>query len=383
MPELTYKDKIFKHKLTVVYRIVMAFVLLAAVAVMIKIQFENKVYTETEVLDSLEKVGAEGAVYTDYNGNLLVYSNDGISAYDAKGGQIWNRTYEMQSPIIKTNGAYVVTGDYKGNKIYIMDAAGATGEVETNMPIIDLGISRKGVVAATLQDDDIIWIKLYSSAGAEISSIKTTMKRSGYPIAATISADNVKLGVSYLKAQSGEIGTSVAFYNFGDVGQNETDHLVSGKDFADTVIPFLAYANDDDAVAVGEKQLLFFKGKEKPSLKETVELEQEVESVYYSDSYVGLVFHNTQSKEPYRLDVYNLSGGKLFSKVFDLDYQNILIHKDYFIVYGESRVLIMNKKGMIKYEGDLGGNLVTVIPTESMTKFLVVRGDKIEMVKLH
>lgn len=383
MPELTYKDKIFKHKLTVVYRVVMVLALLAAVAIMVKIQFENKVYTETEVLDSLEKAGGEGAVYTNYHGNLLVYSNDGISAYDVKGRQIWNRTYEMQNPIVKVNGTYVATGDYKGNKIYIMDAAGAVGEVETNMPIIDLGISQKGVVAATLQDDDVIWVKLYSPAGAEISGIKTTMKKSGYPIAATISADNVKLGVSYLKAQSGEINTSVAFYNFGDVGQNETDHLVSGKDFADTMIPFLAYVNDNDAVAVGEKQLLFFKGKEKPSLKETVDLEQEVQGVYYSDSYVGLVFHNTESKEPYRLDVYNLSGVKLFSNVFDLDYQNILIHKDYFIVYSESDVLIMNKKGMVKYEGDLGGNLVTIIPTESMTKFLVVRGNKIEMVKLH
>lgn len=383
MPELTYKDKIFKHKLTVVYRVIMIVALLAAVIIMIKIQFDNKVYTEVEVLDSFDKVGAEGAAYMNYHGNLLVYSNDGISAYDAKGRQIWNKTYEMQSPIVKVNGAYVVTGDYKGNKIYIMDAAGATGEVEANMPIIDLAISQKGVVAATLQDDDIIWVRLYSPNGTEISGIKTTMKKSGYPIAAAISADNIKLGVSYLKTQSGEINTSVAFYNFGDVGQNETDHLVSGKDFADTIIPFLAYVNDNDAVALGEKQMLFFKGKEKPSLKETVDFEEEVQSVYYNDSYVGLVFHNTEGREPYRLDVYNLSGAKLFSNVFDFDYQNILIHKDCFIIYNESNVLILNRKGMIKYEGDLGGSIVSVIPTESLTKFLVVRGNKIEMVKIH
>jgi hypothetical protein len=383
MPQLTYKDKIFKHKLTVLYRIVLGILLLVAVIIIIKIQFDSKVYTEVEALDELDKMGAENAIYREYQGNILVYSNDGISTYDAKGKQIWNKTYEMQSPIVKTNGSYVACGDYKGNKIYIMDAAGATGEVETNMPIMDLDVSAKGIVAATLQDDETIWIKLYSQTGEEISNVKTTMKKSGYPIATAVSADNVKLGVSYLKAQSGSINTSVAFYNFGDVGQNNTDHLVSGKDYSDTMIPFLAYVDDNEAVALSENQLLIFKGKEKPTLDVEVDLEEEVQSIYYSDRYIALIFNNTQSNESYRLDLYNMSGDKLFSYIFDIDYQDIMIRKDQILIYSESEAIILNKKGLVKYEGDMGGDIVSVIPTESATTFIIVRGNQIETVKLH
>lgn len=383
MPELTYKDKIFKHRLTVFYRALMIVVLVIAVIMIIKIQFDNKVYTESEVVDKFEKMGAEGANYLAYQGNILVYSNDGISAYDAKGKQIWNKTYEMQSPIVKMNGPYVASGDYKGNKIYIMNKSGATGEVETNMPIMDLSISQKGVVAATLQDEDVIWVKLFSAEGTELSSIKTTMKKSGYPIATAVSADNVKLGVSYLKAQSGEINTSIAFYNFGDVGQNETDHLVSGKDLNDTMVPFLTYVSENDAIALSDKQLMLFRGKEKPTVEEEVTLEEEVQGVYYNDNYVALVFHNTESKEPYRLDLYNMSGDKLFSYVFDVEYQDILVHKEQVIIYSDSDVLILNKKGLVKYEGNMGGDIVSLIPTENATRFIVVRGNKIETVKLH
>lgn len=383
MPELTYRDKIFKHRLKVVYRGALVLAVVVAVIAMIKIQIENRVYTEAEVLSKIDKVGAEGAIYQDYDGKLLVYSDDGISAYDTKGNQIWNKTYEMQSPIINTNAGYVVAGDYKGSKIYIMNEAGPVSEVETNMPIMNLTISAKGVVAATLQDDSTTWITLYSSDGKSLANVKTSMKLSGYPIAASISADNIKLGVSYLKAQSGEINASVAFYNFGDVGQNETDNLVSGFDYEDTVIPFLSYVNENTAIALSEDKLLIYKGKEKPSLDNSVDLKEEVKSVFYDDTYVALIFNNTETEDAYRLDLYNLDGELQFSYVFDVEYQNILVNHDNVIIYNDAKVLILSAKGNLKYDGDMGGDLVSVVPTDSRTKFMVVRGDKIEMVKLH
>ena len=48
------------------------------------------------------------------------------------------------------------------------------------------------------------------------------------------------MAVSYLKAEGNGIKTSIAFYNFGDVGQNVVDKVVSGYDYDDMIIPFLA-----------------------------------------------------------------------------------------------------------------------------------------------
>ena len=381
--ELTMKDKLYRHGLAKTVTILMSIAVLIAAVVMVRIYLEGKIYSRFEVVDTFNKVGAETASFRDYQGNLLVYSNDGISAYNSKGKQLWNKTYEMQSPIVKVKGNYVACADYKGGKIYVMDANGPSCEIETNMPVVDLNVSAKGVVAATLQEDKIIWIKLYSSEGVEISEIKTTMEKSGYPVATAISADNVKLGVSYLKTQGSGISTSVAFYNFGDVGQNETDHLVSGKDFDGSMIPFLEYAGNDNAVAISEDRLMIYKGKEKPALEEEVELKEEVKSVFYNENYVALLFNNTESEQAYRMDLYDMSGKKQFSYVFDMEYHDVLLRNDYVIVYNEEEVIVLDKKGKEKYRGDMGGNIVSIVPAETKWKFMIVRSDDIEVIKLY
>ena len=40
-----YKDKIFHHKLTIVYRVLLVIVLVAAIAAAVKIYLANQVYT--------------------------------------------------------------------------------------------------------------------------------------------------------------------------------------------------------------------------------------------------------------------------------------------------------------------------------------------------
>ena len=120
MPELTYKDKLFHHKLAVIYRRAIIVAIVIAIALICKISYDNRVYTETKVVEKIKKMGTENATYEAYEGNILIHSTDGISVYDAKGKQIWNKTYEMQNPIVRKNKEYVAVGDYKGNKIYIM-----------------------------------------------------------------------------------------------------------------------------------------------------------------------------------------------------------------------------------------------------------------------
>lgn len=383
MPKLDYKDKITRHRMTRVARYCMAVVIVLAVILLIKIQFDNKIYTEAEVVNTVDKMGTEDSVFLCYQNKILTYSNDGVSTYDAKGNQIWNKTYEMQNPIVKINGEYVAASDYKGSMIYIMNGSGPISEIDTNMPIMNLALSNHGVIAATLQDDDVTWVNLYASDGTQISTVKTSMQKSGYPLATTISADNVKLGISYLKAQSGGVNTSVAFYNFGDVGQNNTDHLVSGKDYTDTIIPLLTYVDDENAIAASQTSLMIFKGKEKPALDKTIDFEQEIQGIFYNNKYIGVVFHNTESNDPYRLEVYGMDGNKKYSSIIGFEYENIIFQGDNCIIYADSNVLILRGNGRVKFNGDLGGSISALLTTDSKTKFIVVRGDKIETVKLH
>ena len=381
--KISFKEKIFRHHITKIYRIALVVILVITVIAAIQISIKNKVYSTYESAKELEPIGASDSVFEPYNnGNLLCYSKDGISAYNQKGSQLWNQTYEMQSPIVDQNGEYVVAGDYKGNIIYIMNGTGNTATITCNKIILDLKVSAGGIVMATLDDDHVTWIELYNGDGSLMVSVKTSMEQTGFPFVATMSSDNRKMAVSYLKTKGNGVGTSIAFYNFGDVGQNVSDKIVSGFDYSGQVIPFLHYINENEAVAVGENKLLVFYGKQIPELRQEIEIESDVLGVYYSDKYVGLVYKNADGEEKYRLNLYDTNASLVLSQPFNMEYNDIIISDTGILIYNEGEVLIVNPSGLVKYNGDMGGKIKAIIPIGSDHKYLVIRDSSVEIIKL-
>lgn len=380
--EITYKEKILKHRLQLIYRGTLIIILIVAVVAAIKVHLDSRTFSEYEVTSTSTREGTESSIYQNYCGNLLVYSRDGMTAFDKKGTKLWNQPYEMQNPIVRISGEYVAVGDYRGSIIYIMDLSGLVGEVNTDMVLQDFTLSEKGVVTAILDNSDTTLIRLISSEGTTIADLRTSMEDNGYPMSVSLSQDNLKLGVSYLRAKSAQVNSSIAFYNFGDVGQNQSEHLVSGYNVEEEVIPFLEFVNSTTAIAVGDEKLLVFKGKQIPELSSEVPIEEEIQSIYYNESYIALTFHNTSSDEKYRVEVYNLNGKKECSFITDIEYKEIIVHDSDLIVYNESAVEMYNINGDLKYQGSFGENVSVIIPTESRTKFLVVKEDVIEHIRL-
>lgn len=379
--QANYKDKIFRYKLRNIYRIMLFVIAVLAICILIKLQIENKVYTETVVTEESERVGTQASQYQYYDGKLLVYSKDGISAYTQKGEQIFNQTYEMQSPLVSIKGSYVAVGDYKGTHIYVLDSTGLKGEINTNMMIQSLSISKGGVVTTVLDDGDVTWIHIYSQTGDLITKIRATMKQTGYPLAYELSPDNIKLAVAYV-SQGGALDTKMAFYNFGDVGQNTGERLVSAENISGEIIPFVAYPTEETAIALSSKKLYFFKGKQIPKSTAVKELPQEVNSVYYGENQVVLIYSNTESGDKYRLVAYDFTGKERMNRTFDMEYSNILVENERIIIYNESEVLILNKRGEEKFSGSVGENVVALIPGNKQNKLMVVTSDKIRQIEL-
>ena len=288
----------------------------------------------------------------------------------------------MQEPIVVSRGGYVAVADYKGSVLYLIGSSGNATTVETNLPILDLDVSSSGIAVAALQDDATIYLRMFSATGDVISEIKTSMQKSGYPLAFSISPDNIKVGVSYLKAEGGKINTSLAFYNFGDVGQNETDNLVSGYDYAGELFPLLFYPNEDNALAVGDKRVLILKGKQKPTLQTEIELDDEVQSVFYNGTNFALVFRNTEQDGGYSIRVYDMNGRKKMTETIDFEYTDLIVENDRILVYNQNQLVIYGLNGVKKYEGELGGTIRAIVPTSSDTKLLVVLEDSIQLIKL-
>jgi hypothetical protein len=276
----------------------------------------------------------------------------------------------------------VAIGDYNGRTIYVMDTSGPVGSISTTKPIRNLSVSSNGVVAVVLDDTDVTWIYLYDNQGNELVHFRTTMKESGYPVSVSISPNGELVCVAYLFVDSGQMKTSVAFYNFGEVGQNNTDNYVSGYDYLDTVVPFTRFLDNKSVFAVSDDRIMFYSGSQKPvSVAENL-ISDDVQSIYYGDEYIGLVFNNTEGNSRYLLNVYHKSGSLAQQIEFDTDYTDILFYKEQIIIYNETECCIYNTNGVQKYEGKFSKSARVLIPLDRSYSYMVVTPDSVDTIEL-
>lgn len=384
-PKIDYKEKIRSHKLTIFYRAILGIVLIVAIIVFLYVQWRDKVFTESLVTGTAPITIVQGAAVKNLGGNILLYSKDGASCVDSKGNAVWNRTYEMQNPMLSISGQTAAIGDYNGRSIYVMDKSGERGTINTNLPIRDFCVSDNGVVAAVLDDSNLVRINLYNgneNTEETIASGTARMDKSGYPMSISLTPNGKIMAVSYFYVDSGNMKSSVAFYNFGEVGKNETDNYVSGYDYLNTVIPYVRFMDNDSAFAVSDDRIVFFSGAERPTNIASNLLEEEIQSIYYSENYVGLVFNNRSGESVYRLDVYNSAGAKIGSQFFDIDYTDIVFSKDQIIIYSDMECQISNIKGVDKFIGNFDKNTSLLIPTGSVYKYVAVTADSVDTLEL-
>lgn len=378
IPRVSYREKIKSHKFTIFYRIILVVILIAAITAAALIQWQNKVYTENVELSSVGINITQDVKLMPFSGHLLSYSKDGANCMDTKGNAVWNQTFEMQNPMVDICQNVVAIGDYNGRTIYVMDTTGALGNITTNRPVRDFCVASNGVVAAVLDDTDVTLICLYDAKGNELVRFRTTMKESGYPVNVSISPSGELVCVSYMFVDSGQMKSSVAFYNFGAVGQNNTDNYVSGYDYLNAIVPLTHFLDNRSIFAVSDDRIMFYSGAQKPvSVAETL-VSEEIRGVYYGDEYIGLVFNSTQGSSRYRLDVYQKSGAFQQSIEFDLEYTNILFHEDQIIIHNESQCSIYNSKGVQKYDGKFSKTVLVLIPLSGNYRYMVVTPDSIE-----
>lgn len=381
------KDKDFKklllqHRLQIFYRSVLTVVLLAVIGIVVYIQMENHVYTYYEELSEVSRESIEGTTTIRFANHILNYSTDGARCIDPKGNVIWNATYEMQTPMVDICKDMVAFADYNGHTIYVMNTEGTVGEIDTGMPIRKIKVSAEGVVVAILEDSSSTPIYVFSATGAKIAFFKTSMQKSGYPLSISISDDSKLIGVSYLYVDSGSISSKVAFYNFGPVGQNETDNLVSGYDYADAIVPELEYMDNTFAFALADNRLMFYEGDQIPINCADVLLQNEIEGVFHNESYVALVYYNHTGISGYMIDVYNTSGKLIQTIPFDMDFTDILIVRDKVVIYNQSTMEIYNLEGVQKYSGNFTEAVEIVIPTSVTSRYVIVGADSIKTIEL-
>ena len=378
----TFKKRIIAHRMRII--IITAICLLAIAAIIFACirMYDAKMYTSYTVVSEVERTTTENSKVLGFGNQFITYSADGIHCTDSSGKDVWSFSFEMQNIMLDINGNYVSCCDYNGRTIYIFGSSGLVGQISTNAPIKNICVSATGVVAAVIDDGLVTPINLYYYDGTQIASFRTTMSKSGYPVAVGISDDSKLVGVSYLYLDSGVLMGKVAFYNFGEVGQNETDNLVSGYDFQNELIPSIHFLSNKNAFALANDKLIFFEGKERPTSNANILLQGEVRALFYGDNRVGLLYLNETGESKYRLDVYDAVGNIENSLMFDIEYSDIFFANDCVIIYNSSEAVIYTSNGTRRFEGQFNSPVSLVVPTSSELRYTLVTDSAIQTIVL-
>ena len=98
-----------------------------------------------------------------------------------------------------------------------------------------------------------------------------------------------------LDVTKGKTCSTVTFYNFGSVGQNEIDNNVGTYSYKNTMISELVYTESGKLLAISDAGLIWFDGAQKPAPKKQIKfkLENRVSSIIINMS----VFHTAIPKK--------------------------------------------------------------------------------------
>lgn len=376
-----YETRLALHKRAALRRMILtALAVLAGIAAVV-FYMEKSSYSDYKVLQTSEQEDIISTNYVEMDGKILRYSPDGVSLVSSKMETLWSELYTMQNPVADVRGSRAVIADRDGTSIQIYDTNGLTGSVTTSYAIVKVRISKSGLVAAILDNGDDTWINFYSYDGSLIAENQTKVDDPGYPMDVAVSDDGLVMMVTYQFVDGGDTTSYVAFYNFGDVGQNEDDRIVSGYTYEGVVIPQIQYLGGNRSVALREDGFTLYKGKQIPKENETIKVEKEIISTFYNDETIGLVFKNTSKDKQYTMEVYSSDGVKKFTKDFNIPYTNIRMSDGYILMYNSSQICVLNSRGVEKYMGTIDGTIKDFFKI-GWNRYLLVLDNGVNVIKL-
>lgn len=342
---------------------------------------KNQSYTGVSEAASYGDETEDSNRYAQFADGLVRYSRDGIVFLNRKNEEQWIQPCQMQNPEIDVNEKVFAVADIGGSSILVFGETGLKGEIETTLPIEKLSVSNQGIVSVILKNEAFPMIVTYDATGNILVEHQVTANNTGYPVALDMSADGKSLMVSYLVTKGGSLKSRVTFYNFGEAGKSKTDNQVGSEEYDGEIVPEVYYMDDDTAVAVSDSGFYIYGGGAAPKQTEEVKLNQQIQSSFHTETYIGFVLLN-KNKSGYEARLYGKSGKQVMNKEFTGEYSNVKMVGDEIIMFAGSKGCIITKNEILRFKGDWGVEALEVIPAAGVNRYLVMSADELRVVYL-
>ncbi len=376
-PLLNGKERRMKRRKRTAVRLGISVVVVVGIYLFITLQ----TYTKVRISDSFAVGEASSSSYVEFESGLLKYSRDGVSYLNQKGEEEWNQSYQIKKPTVVVGNSAALVYDQGGNAIEVITKDGIKGEMETNMPIEHAAVSSQGIVGAILKNSESAMVMCYDAKGNVLVEHKSSISGTGYPVNIAMSNDGNTMEVLYLYTQDGKITSKILYYNFGSAGEDKTDHIVSEKEYDNTIMASAFFMDENTSVAVGDNLLAIYSGTESPKESTTIKIDGEIKNIFHNSKYIGLIVKNKNASE-YELQLYNTSGKKVLSKSVADTYDKAKISKGYIILYDGKKCSIYKINGIHRFEGSMDDDILEILPVSGVNRYVVMTADGLDLVRL-
>lgn len=326
--------------------------------------------------------------FSEFAGNAVGYSRDGISCVDYDGNLLWSASFEMGSPQTVIRKNYMLVYDRGGTEIHVYDKSGGEKVISTDLPVSRVDLADSGAVAAIMSSEDTHIVNLYGSDGKLAAGGELHTDISGYPIAVALSEDGKRMLVSILDLTLGTVKTTVRFYDFSDKGSDRQNHIAAEFSYSDMTVPAVCFFSDGRAAAFGDDQVMLYSAAPEPTESADVYISDvEIRSIAVKGDSFALVTgkKETDSEETEKetLTVYSPGGRTRYSRELDFSFNDI-----YYLSNGElyltdgSQVELYTDIGVRKYSETFENGINALLPWDGATNYIVIAEGKLRKVQL-
>lgn len=342
---------------------------------------KNQTYSQVRTAQQYMADISDASSYARFQKGVVRYNRDGVVFLNNRNEEQWIQPAQIRTPVIVTSEEAFAVADNGGNNIMVFTAQGLKGEIETTLPIEKIAVSNQGIVSAVLRDENSPKIVSYDATGNILVEQKASVGTTGYPTALSLSNDGRMLAVSYLYTEGRVIRSRVVFYNFGEKGQEKADNIVASDEYDDTVTADIFFMGQDRIVAAGDNGFIVYQGREEPRKEKEVKVDQEIQSVFHSDQYIGFVLLN-EEKSGYEVRLYNRLGEQVINRAIPAKYDHVKMDGDEILMFDGTGCCIVTATGIIKYKGDIGLQTLEMFRAPGLNRYYVMSVDELRIIYL-
>ena len=111
-------------------------------------------------------------------------------------------------------------------------------------------------------------------------------------------------------------------------------------------------------------------------------LQDNLQGIFGSSKYMGLLFADHTGRNLYRLELYGKSGDKISEIGFTLSYNQIRIERERVYINNERSCQIYDLEGHTIFSGGFDRSVRILVPTSRLSRLLAVSENEIDRIRL-